>query len=223
MYLQEVFDQLAGSEFSQLSIGGADMGVIDPSNYGRVLGHVNLGLTSLYTRFNLKEGSVVVPLVEGQDTYPLVVADLLKVEKVLTDGDFEVPLNQHADIYSCHTPSMSTLKVPLSILEQEIDLPDVLFTDNLKVVYRANHPKLVMTMGAINPATTLLELPTTHLLPLLYFVASRAHNPAGMNNEFHAGNSYYKKYEMACQELEGKGVQVDQDNSNTRLARGGWV
>lgn len=223
MTLQEVFDQLSAGEFSQLSIGGANAGVIDASNYKKILGHVNLGLTALFTRFNLKERSSQIVLDASLDTYSLALEDLLKVTKLVTDGDVEVPLNKESSIYSCFTPSLNTIQVPQVILDQGPDLPDDLKTTGLKVVYRANHPKLKLTLGMINPNTVELELPATHLSPLLYFVASRVHNPIGMSNEFHAGNSYYAKYEAACQRLENEGMQVDPVPDNTRLARNGWV
>lgn len=223
MKLQEVFDQLSDGEFSQLSIGGADAGVIDETNYSKVLGHINLGLTALFTRFSLKEGRVYVPLVANTETYVLSPADILKITKVETDDGIEIPLNQESNIYSCFTPAMSTLRIPEIIVDQGSELPDLLKTAGFTVVYRANHPKLAVQLGLLSPSTLEVELPSSHLLPLLYFVASRVHNPIGMNNEFHAGNSYYKKYEHACQELEGKGIQVDQGDQNTRLERNGWI
>ena len=223
MKLQEIFDQLSGGEFSQLSIGGRNAGVIDESNYGKVLGHVNLALTTLYTRFMLKERRLAFTLQADSDTYQLNLEDLVKITSVLTDTEYELGINQGSDLYSCFTPSLNTIRVPQAILDQGIDLPDALKTEKLTVVYQAMHPKIVMSLGFIDPTAVEVELPGTHLLPLLYFVASRVHNPIGMNNEFHAGNSYYKKYEMACQELEGQGIQVETDTSNTRMSRNGWV
>lgn len=241
MQLQEVFAQLTAGEFSQLSIGGADQGVIDSSNYVRILQHINLGLTALYTRFTLKEGRLTLALQDGQDKYRLTskfavandtslelvryivdtaddrfVDDILKVERVLTEDGVELPLNDLSDTTSLSTPSALVLRVPL-------DTKSRTKSNTLTVVYRANHPKLLAGAGLTDPARDDLALPDSHLLPLLYFVASRVNNPIGMTNEFHAGNSYAAKYEVACQELEGKGLQVDQGSQNDRLHRNGWV
>jgi len=49
------------------------------------------------------------------------------------------------------------------------------------------------------------------------------HNPIGMTNEFHAGNTYYSKYLAACQELENQNLQTDRTGGNTRAQRNGWV
>jgi len=223
MKLQEIFDQLSAGEFSQLSIGGGDAGVIDEGNYARVLSHINLALTTLFTRFNLKEQRLLVPLNVNVDTYALDTDDLLKINKVVTDDDVELVLNQECDPYSCFTPSLNILRVPQIILTQGADLPEDLLTENLTVVYRANHPVLTVELDLFSPKTQVVELPRSHLLPLLYFVASRVHNPIGMSNEFHAGNNYWAKYEAASQALEAKGMQVDLGAQNTRISRGGWV
>ena len=223
MKLQEIFDQLSYGELSQLSIGGNDQGVIDAGNYARVLGHISLGLTALYKRFALKESRLSFPLQKTVDTYSLDVVDLIKIEKVLTDDAFELSLNQNSDAYGCFTPALSVLRIPQIVLDQSAGLPDELKTTNLTVVYRANHPKLEVGVGVFDPTTKEVELPGSHLMALLYFVASRAHNPIGMVNEFNAGNTWFAKYEAECQRLTTENLQVDQGDTNYRLVRNGWV
>lgn len=235
MKLQEVFDQLTTGEFSQLSIGGAGVGVINESNYQSVVNHVNLALTQLYKRFNLKTGHLQLELQPGQETYTLhssfavqgkrstqpvryikdTVAEpfldnILKVEQVIGDVG-ELPLNDANNTLSVTTPSDRVLRVP------------GIYEGMLTVVYRANHPKLLVGQGFFDPARVNLELPETHLVPLLWYVASRVHGPIGMGSEFNASNTYFAKYEASCQELEDKGLQIDKGGSNQRAARGGWV
>ena len=217
MKLQEIFEQLATGEFSQLSIGGAAAGVIDDTNWKSVVNHVNLGLMSLYSRFTLKEEQMALPLQEGVEGYALAPAgdDLLKVLAVKTLGGCELPLNDASDVTSVTTPSQKKLKVPLDTMARTK-------SNSLVITYRAGHPKIIVGPG-FDPASVDVELPDTHLLPLLYFVASRVNNPIGMTNEFHAGNSYWAKYEKACLDLEEAGLEVDQGSQNTRLQRNGWV
>ena len=85
------------------------------------------------------------------------------------------------------------------------------------------HPKLVEVGGGINPETMELELPYSHLEALLYFVASRVHNPMGMANEFHAGNSWAAKYEAECMKLQQQNLEIDESNDSDRISRNGWV
>lgn len=226
MNLQEVFDQLTYGELSQLSMGGGEAGVISESNYPRVLAHINLGLTALYKRFPLKEGRVSVALVPGKLLYTtaIVAPELLKIERVLTDGGDELALNDESDIYSVFTPVASSLRVPAIVISQSADLPDWLKTTNLELVYRANHPKVVQGLGFFDPKRVHLQLPDSHLEPLLLFVASRAMTPMGVGQfEGQGGNNYYAKYEAACAQLETTNLKVDQGAQNSRLHRNGWV
>jgi hypothetical protein len=251
MKLQEVFDQLTYGELSQLSIGGGQAGVIDPSNYSRVLAHVNLGLTALYKRFNLKQGRITVELDPARVEYPLIAkfavttkaskepvryikdtstspfkADILKIERVLGDSGFEYNLNMVDDKLSIVTPTSTTLRVPKDILVPPDDLPQEMRTANLEILYRANHPQMMIDteeMDEDDIAAIELELPDTHLEPLLLFVAARAHSPIGMQQEGAAGINWFQRYEASCMEIENKGLRVDEDSQQNKLQRNGWA
>ncbi len=238
MKLSEIFSQLSYGELSQTHLGGAGEGIIDEANYPKVLAHINMGLTALHTRFPLKEGSLLLQTIPGMMTYLLnsrfsvsnqrsreavrtiqdtpsaiFKDDIHKVERVYLDTH-ELGLNDEANPLSCFTPSAHVLQVPKEVVE---DAP------LLKVVYRANHVPITVGMGLFDPARVEVDLPYSHLEPLLLYVASRVSNPMGMSNEFHAGNSYAAKYEAACQLLERVNLRVDQGSQNTRLERNGWV
>jgi len=248
MKLQEVFDQLTYGELSQLSIGGNQAGAISPANYNRLIPHVNLGLTQLYKRFPLKEGRLTVELQDNRTVYPIhskyavssrssrepvryikdsltapFKDDIHKIEKVVASTGYEFSLNDESDEYSMFTPSSTVLRVSLDVVDQVMDLPDELKTSLLEVVYRANHPLIIADGVDLEPDVIELELPYTHLEPLLLFIASRVHTPTGMTNEANLGTTYAAKYEAACQLLEVKGLQVDQGRQNSRLERNGWV
>ena len=246
MKLQEIFDQLTHGELSQISFGGGEAGVIAPSNYSKVVSHVNLGLTSLHKRFPLKEGRVGLQLVPGITTYNITSKfalnsrstrepvkyvidtvdapfkdDIHKIERVLTSDGYELPLNDGSDMYSLYTPTVARLRIPEVIVAQSIDLPDQFKTETLEIVYRANHVKI--NPEDLMPDEVEVHLPESHVEALLYYIASRCHNPVGLQTEFQIGSAYSAKYEQACQELERFNLLVDQGSQNTRLANGGWV
>lgn len=248
MTLQDIFDQLKYGELSQISVGGNDQGVVDENNWGPLISHINLGLTALYKRFFLKEGRMTIKLLPNKSRYLLhsdysVLSvrrpsdpkyildtaddrfqdDILKVEEVMTDAGFTLFLNNAASPYSVFTPTAYSLRVPWAIVNQENGLPDELKTATLDIVYRANHPNITVPLGYFDPDLVEIELPASHLEPLLFYVASRVNNPMGMSEEFHAGNSWYARYEQSCLELEGKGLQIDQGIQHTRFERNGWV
>lgn len=247
MQLTEIFNQLTYGELSQLSIGGGDTGEISEKNYAQILAHINLGLTALYKRFPLKESRLTIELQAGRFTYPLHSSyaqsnarsrelvkyiadaaspfkdDIHKVETLYTDEGYEVGLNDGASPYSVMTPSAAVLRVPASIVAKAPDLPPELLTSSLEVVYRANHPLITLDALDFGIDTVSVELPYSHLEPLLLFIASRVNNPLGMVNEFNVGNNYAAKYEQACQLLEVSNLRVDQNSQPDRLHRSGWV
>lgn len=250
MKLDEIFMQLTYGELSQLKLGETEDGKVPREHLGPLLSHVNLGLNALHKRFPLKENNFYLNFKEGVFTYRLssdfaensedsfesldsrYIADSLempfsndihKIERVYTDDEYELGLNDESDRYACRTISYNVLWVPTDIVTKAHDVPDRLKTNGLRVFYRANHPIIKMENGRINPLEVEVDLPYSHLEALLNFVASRVNNPIGMANEFHAGNSYYAKYEAECARLEQLNLRVDQGSQNTRMERNGWV
>lgn len=224
MKLAELFNQLAYGELSQTFVGEMNTdGELNEDQYPKLLASINMGLTALHKRFNLREGRLAFPLTTAGNVYKLTVTDIHKIERVYTAEEFELSLNDGNDPFSCYTPRMDTLRVPKKIVNKDQDIPDKYKTDGLVVVYRANHPILAPVRGLINPETLIVDLPYSHLEALLYFVASRIHNPIGLVNEFNAGNNWAAKYEQECQKLEGLNLEVDAEHNNTRLNRNGWV
>lgn len=231
MTLQEIFDQLSGGELIKLNIGGDDAGGIQPTNYQKVINHINLGLENLHQRFNLREGRAVLTLEDGKKQYdisgkdPSVLLldemgtafnkDLLKLEEVLQENGLSYSLNERNNPFSFVTPTATSLYLPQQ-------WKDSVAPVDLRLVYRASLPPLVLPPGEA-PDNVWVDLPRSHLWALLLFVASRVHTPVGMTNEFHAGNSYYAKYEAECQNLEANGLQIDHGHQNTRLRDNGWI
>lgn len=221
MLLQEIFDQLTYGELSQLSIGGGEAGVIKLSNYKRIVPHINLALTALHKRFNIKESNVTFILQPNGYSYLLQVEDIIKIERVLTDDGFALGLNDGADKYSCFTPSIKVLNIAADIVDKASDLPEQLKTISVNVVYRANHAYLVVDDV---DADTPVDLPYIYLEPLLLFVAARVMAPLGTGQfEGLAGNTYMAKYEAACQQITDKGLQIDTSSNTDRLYSKGWI
>lgn len=244
MKLNEVFNQLSGTELALLSIGGQPQGVINSKNQGVVLNALNLGLTALHSRFALKEGRLKLILVPDVYLYTLKSAfaldndesteplryiegefldDLAKVEAIYTEEGNEVALNTRTK-YACLTPSTHALRVPAPIVDQDVDIPSCLKTNALELVYRATHPTIAADeFGQLDVEEVEVDLPYAYLEPLLYFIAGRIHHPNGMSGDMQMGSSYAAKYENACRLLEGQNLQTDKGEESTRFERRGWV
>jgi len=241
MKLAEIFDQLSYGELAQISIGGGNTGGINESNWVRVLASINLGLAELHSRFLIKEGAVAIELQPGLSTYVIdkkfAVSnydsdssvkyildtdaapydnDLLRIERVYDANGCELELNMMEDVRAvdytgCVTTSMNTLIIPATVVGP------------VTVMYRATHPLLVKELGYYDVKEVEVALPITYLNALLMFVASRIMNPIGMSQEFHDGNNYSMKYELACAQLLERNYRVDQSEKNHRAVRNGWV
>lgn len=237
MLLTELFDHLTTGELSQLYVG-ADGGTqpITGEQQSRLIGHINLALTALHSRFLLREGKLTIQRQPGQSTYVLhsryavsnkrsreqvrhildegnpFQDDILKVERVYTEDGQELSLNDDGDINGASTPTFNTLYVPLQV-------PG----DRLTVVYRANHPAIVEGIGMFRPEAIEVDLPMSHVEPLLLYIASRMLNPLSTENEFHEGNNYAAKYEAACRQIENLNYRIDKVSTVDRLSRNGWV
>ena len=254
MKLQEILDLLANGELSQISIGGQDAGVINAANREKVVGAINLALTALHTRFNLREGRLTVHLNENVTIYQLdkskvgltptetkyleqngqlfaLKDTLLKVERVYTEAGKELDLNVLSNPFTLRTPRYDLLEVPEVMVREHPNRPDILKTSTLEVYYRANHPKLGKwangfpddtAQGEDDAEFITVDLPNAYLTALCFWVASRFMNPTGMANEFHAGNSYYAKYEAECQRIEAEGLEVD-GADQPGFRRPGWA
>lgn len=250
MKLSQVFDQLTSGEMSQVFLGGREVGGVREQDYHQVGNHVLLGLTALYKRFNLKQNQLVIKLEPGKYVYPLLQkyavndkyskipvvnrhivdsmsdlfkGDVIKVAKVDTEDGCTLALGQEWDKYSITLNQMDSIRVPKAIVDGSSDLPDYLKTDTLTVYYQANHPNYVPLAGFYDPELTQIELPDTHLQALLYYVASRVHNPVGMSAEFNAGNNWFSRYELECKALENSGNYVDNASQHDRVRRNGWA
>ena len=128
MKLSEVFYHLSYGELSQLGLGGLAYEETPEANYPKLISHINLGLTSLYKRFFLKEGQLEFELSSEGNVYDLQRDDIHKIERILTAEGYELGLNDESDVYSCITPSLQSVRVPWAIVLKDVQLPDVLKT-----------------------------------------------------------------------------------------------
>lgn len=212
MRLNEIFDHLSFGEFRQLGIADPDRGGVHEENRYQLISHINLALTDLHRRFFLRQGRASVYVVAGLREYVVDGEGLLKIEQVYDARGCELPLNDVGDPCSLITTRYNTLQVPAS-------MP----ATTLSVVYRAGHETLDQKDAAKNPDRVEVELPPSHLWPLLLFVASRYFTPMGASEAIHDGNNYAAKYEAACQQLQDGGFELGHSPEDSRFVRNGWV
>ena len=240
MKLSEVFEHLQYGELSNLGIVDKTSGLIPESLYPKVLSSVNLGVLELHKRFTLKKGILRIQLQPDQTMYRLEAKyqvgnkaptgtvqyilndgvkfqdDVLKVEKVITEKGCELGLNDQGSARSVATPQANMIYV--SGLLQRTLRPSVLTLE-----YRQGAKPMKICESAFDQLCVNVDLPDTHLMALLYFVASRLHNPIGFSQATtHEGNNYANKFEQECLSLDFHNYEVDEVVQNHRACRAGW-
>lgn len=234
MYLSDIFEQLTHGELAHITIGGNGDEVL-PSDYKKIIPHINLGLTELHKRFNVKLNEVIIDLYEhiqiyyldqkyaqsnNDSTEPVKYIsdsqfqpfrnDLLQILTVYNENGEELFLNDASQPYSVYTPSFNAIQIPYNYEE-----------NSLGVIYRATPDKIVYT-PTIDPSTYWINLPNTLLEPLLYYIASRAFSVLNTDQNVE-GNNYMQKFEMSVQRIIDLGLMNKDTYINNRLELAGWV
>lgn len=247
MNLEDILNQLEVGELSQLALTERVNEELTEECKQALVTHINMGLTVLHKRFVLKRESVTLALQPDRFVYVLdskfaesntkstepvkYIKDLddpftdrvMQIEAVSDDLGNDVPLNNASRVEALKTTNFKTLVLPPRP-KNGIQFKHLLDnSETLSVIYRANHRPLGL-MDLTYPANMVeIDLPDTHLEPLLYYIASRVMNPIGMNETFHAGNNYAAKYEAACQQIQHEGYELSEPGQGQNFYQNGWV
>lgn len=217
MKLKTIIDSLFYGPLNQVYVG-KEWEDLSDNERKRLVGLVNTGLLNLYTRFDILRNEATVYLNVYCNKYTIKQDDLIKIEEILLPDGVRLENNTGEDC-GFNSDSYNTFTLSQELLEK--------YTDTCaKVRYRATHPDITQpySESGISLDEMVVELPQIFLTPLLLFVASCVFNPMGATNvEFHEGNNYAQKYEMACREIENKGVYLEKHEVQTKFQRNGWI
>lgn len=238
--LGDIFDQLSTGELYQVASGGQDYDLcgsgtlgVKPSDYPKLIRHINLGLNNLYTKFPIHEKEVMIaqyPFItryklnskyseskaDPTVTYKYILDtvedpfmdDVLRVDAAFDKCGCKVPVNDEAYCSSVFTPTYD-----------EIQIPKPCDGDILFVSYRAKPIK-------IDPSSTDLtqeiRIPDSLEEALLFYVASRYH--ASRANGQELSNIFLSRYYNRIAEVENRNVfGNDYNTTSTLLDSRGFV
>ena len=236
MKLTDIFFALAAGELSSQSTLVDVATGIRVEDYSKVISHINLGLTNLHERFNLRLGDIYIQMQDGVAEYHLnskyaysnpngdpyyryivdslsnpYKDDALKVIEVFTEIGEPLPLNDRTEEKSVFTPTQLSIQIPWMV-------PG----DVLNVVYRAIHNNI--KLGDYDDVSDIeVDLPHSYLEALLYFVAYRHFAGVGGQSGTPTSMGYFQKYEARCQQIEMHGIPNKDLSATTDFQRGGWV
>lgn len=220
MKLSYIFDQLNVGELKQTNYGNKPTG-IEAKDYAALTTFIQLALTELHTRFNLNTGVIDLKPISGTQDYVLESSapyitntfndNLLKIIEVKNSAGEVVSLNDPTDEKSLYTPQLNVLRIPYD-----------LSADELKIEFREDHIFLDVTDQS-DPSTINVDLPYTHLKPLLEFVAARVYAVMPSLEGVNQGQQFDIKFERSCARLVEEGITNTWNTSNEKFESNGWV
>lgn len=232
MNLSEYLTQLSYKELSNLSLADSGSGSIKFDKIPFVVSCINEALLRLYSKFVLKEGSLIIELREWLSEYHLdgrhtlssgcipeeqyildgehpFQGDLIKVLEVYSEKGERVPLNNASNPMSVFTPRPDVLQVPNPYM----------YGDILAITYQARHPVLNYH---VNPMQE-IELPDNLFGALSAYVAYSVYSTLNTTEATGAAQKYMQMYAALVQET----IETDMANSSisqdsSRFYANGW-
>lgn len=239
MVLQELFDNLAHGEFSNLAVGNSATGSIKQEAYPKVVTHINRALKAIYKRFILKKKTIwvhqqadlstyylrsayLIDTVPGPDAYLSDLStdpfedDLVNV-LYARDGDGEdMPLNNP------RYPDTGIFTQAADTLEMTPDNDDL---QVIQLTYQAFYPRIVIT-ETFSPETYPLYFPAFIEEALMVHIASqlfKGKTSKASEGEGYGTNTFEYRFDKACQEIEDLGLAEPSEEKSQRFTKKGFV
>lgn len=211
MTVDTIIEDARYGELKQLGVakalGSTDTAKVEEAER-EVLSYINLGMTELYKRFNLRIEELTVEMVEGQTVYTITEPLLNTILAVFDENGDPFPLNVEEDINSVNTPAYNAIQVPNPIAGSFV------FT-----LYNSAPERLVWVddLSTVNAV-----IPPTMLEALLHYVGYRAHGAldGAINAE---NNTHYMRFDASCSRLINLGLlPMDTYGAGTKLEDKGF-
>lgn len=197
MQLSDIFSTLASGELANrfMADGGKE---IKPDKKEVVLRSINLGLSDLYNRFNLKRNKVEIQA-DGKKkvfNFEVILPDFLEILSVYHkhNGFVYEPNREHG--YRLLAPHIIEF----------MDTPNQ--HEQIIVEYKAKHRRLTEEDILLNSK---VELPEVYLNALCLFIGSRLYTSIvnQLDGDLNESNRYAKRYQEEIQTLIDSGVDYD--------------
>lgn len=235
MTLDDLFKDLSFGPAANLALMGEGSGITPETSYPRIINAINASLTELYTRFQIRQKTIVVRAIEGRYLYPLkrvhaftdptpgfdkfimdgvgdlFMEDILQIQ--LVSGAFGELTNindRNSNFQTVFIPSASTIQ----LVEPGIN-------EEFMVEYRAGHPKLALETTDL--ASVQVDVPQVYLPAFLEHVAGKIYQSLNGAENTAKGTEHLQEFERLCGNHEIRNTDAShQSSSNDRPAINGW-
>jgi hypothetical protein len=240
MLLSDIFLQLTHGELAGLAIGGAEGNGVLPHDRPAIISHINLGLTELHKRFDLRREEVIVQQYDHIQKYYLekkyavhgsgdIVSinppifyikdsvehpfeeNVLRIEQVINEKGEELYKNDENSYWSVWCPQFNCVQVPYADS-----------ANSMCIKYRASHERIDPSPNTI-PEEVDIHFPDSHLQALLNFVAARIHASKPTMDGITGSAEYTAKFEASCVKLKELNLEQKDTPSNQKLLIRGFV
>lgn len=242
MNLMEVFDQLSQGEIKDLYMGGLEGNKIISDDYPRIIPHVNLALMELSKRFPIHTRTLYIeqhpdikvyfidpkyaesniasvePIKYIKDLDDPFKNNLIQIEEVIDEEGVRYSINDRNDCEGLSLPHHNGIR-----LKQ-----DPVAGRMLEVVYRANHPKILLsevaaTLSHEDLANIDIDIPMAYMEPLILYIASRHFAGLPPTEGVKDSSVYLLQFEASCKKIAELGIRSTDNTLDKKLINNGWV
>lgn len=235
--LKDLFGLLATGEFSNIALSRGDTGGINESEYAKVIGHINLALIELHKRLKLLEGELLLsvdPTLEiyylQDDRVTMGTPNKTRYIQLTTGQDMGLNIIEVTGIFDSLGNEMAinnrhTIPSIIQLSSDSLRITKAADPIVLSIVYQACPPSIILD-DSFDLESIQLNIPSTIIEAILYYVASRVYRPTGANNSTaNADKSigYQQQYELACQKFELFGLGIQNCDRENKFENDGWA
>jgi len=239
--LKELFDDLAYGEFTNISLGKSDLGVLREEKYPNIVSALNLALIEIYKQFDLRRKEIVLYQQSSitnyylRSTYAVETASAITSDAYILE-DAEEPFED--DILKLISAEDSLEeKVYIDDINWPYDIfsmaPDIIkFSQeegealrNVTLSYRASYPKITVD-DDFDPSTAYLYIPDYIRPALLLYIAHRIFMGKTSKLAEGAGNisvTFLRQFNNACMQLRLDNLVPSVQDEQSRFTNNGWV
>ncbi len=234
MKVRELFERLSYGELSNLSIGMDGSGQITEKGKPKLISYINDGLLNIYTRFKLKEDTLIIEQVQHITSYHLTKRfaessesdEPYKYIKDLPGEPFRDDVIKIVEVYDSYgrprilndVENASSLFVPYPT---ELQVPYPTQGVALSVGYQARHDPLKKD-GDVESQD--IELPFILEGPLQSYVAYKVYSHMNGQENLTKAQEYFQTFETSCTDIEGDDtVNKTFSTTHDKLRKRGFV
>jgi hypothetical protein len=212
MLVSDVLNSVAYGDIYNLSLGESfrnnPYNAANSNAVNVLLNYLNLAITELSSRFNLKTSVITLPTYEGLKVYTVRDPNLIKVLEVY--DDFGVPLAFPNTIDDLSSFDIKEIASNTFLVNNPLD------NSHLNFVCKMLLPQVTSMAEDIAISRVFLE-------PICSYIAYKAFSSLGGPNNQKASDSYFLRFENSCAKLVERGFTNNQESLFKNIRNKGFI